>query len=93
MLLIPFIENCFKHGISSLSKHNEITITIHVENSTLELQAKNRIAPVRGNTVSKKESTGSENVKKRLQLLYPERHQLVIENEKKMFYVKLTIEI
>jgi len=93
MLLIPFIENCFKHGISSISKQNEIDISINVENNTLILQTKNNKAPVPNKSLAKKESTGIENVKKRLELLYPQRHQLVIKNGKLVFQIKLTLDI
>ncbi len=71
LLLIPFIENCFKHGISVSSKENKIDISLELKGDTVLLQTRNNIAPQRINPATKKSGTGIENVKKRLELLYP----------------------
>jgi len=93
LLLIPFIENCFKHGISVNSKENEINISVELKENSILLQTKNNIAPQRINPSTKKSGTGIENVKKRLELLYPGKHDLEITVSEKEFTVKLTIEI
>jgi len=93
LLLIPFIENCFKHGIRINSMENEIDISVRVEENRIILKTMNNIAPVRINPASKKSGTGIENVKKRLELLYPGKHQLEIINDEKRFIVNLSIKI
>jgi len=93
MLLIPFVENCFKHGISVNPADNVIDISIVVEENVLILKTSNSIAPKRISPTSKTTSTGIENVKKRLELLYPEKHQLKIKEDETRFSVILKIEI
>jgi len=93
LLLIAFVENCFKHGIGVNSKENKIEISIVLDENTIYLKTINNIAPQRINPATKKSGTGIENVKKRLELLYPEKHQLEINNDEKEFVVNLSIEI
>lgn len=93
LLLIPFIENCFKHGISVNSKENKIDISVELNENTVLLHTRNNIAPHRINPSTKKSGTGIENVKKRLELLYPGKHTLEINYDEKEFVVNLSIEI
>jgi two-component system, LytTR family, sensor kinase len=93
LLLIPFVENCFKHGISVNPADNVIGISILLEENVLILRTSNNIAPKRIDLASKKSSTGIENVKKRLELLYTDKHQLEIKEEQNKFLVNLEIEI
>ena len=93
LLLIPFIENCFKHGISVNSKNNKIVVSLELFENTVTLQTSNRIAPQRINPSTAKSGTGIINVSKRLELLYPEKHKLEIKNEENSYTVKLGIEL
>ena len=93
LLLIPFIENCFKHGIGVNTKENDIEVSLVLDNDILKLQTKNKIAAKRINPSAKRVGTGIDNVKKRLELLYPGKHQLEILNDESQFIVNLSIEI
>jgi len=93
LLLITFVENCFKHGISVNLDENNIIISVKLSGNTLVLHTSNYVAPIRINPSLKKSGTGIENVKKRLELLYPGRHQLDIIHKESMFIVNLVIEI
>jgi two-component system, LytTR family, sensor kinase len=93
LLLIPFIENCFKHGIGVNPKDNLIQISAQIDENELRLHTINNIAAKRLNPKSKKESTGIENVKKRLQLLYPNKFKLDIKTEDKKYIVNFNIQI
>jgi len=93
LLLIPFIENCFKHGISVNSKENKIDIWLELNENTVLLHTRNNVAPQRINPTAQKSGTGIENVKKRLQLLYPGKHKLEINSNESMYIVNLSIEI
>lgn len=93
LLLIPFIENCFKHGISVNSKENEIDISVEMKENMVLLQTRNNIAPQRINPATIKSGTGIENVKKRLKMLYPNKHQIEIKKDERIFTVNLVIEI
>jgi len=93
LILIPFIENCFKHGVSANLAENIIDIGIEVKENVLYLNSANNIAPKRLDPSSKKTKTGIANVKKRLKLLYPKQYQLSIDSEGDKFEVKLKLEI
>nr|NQU90752.1 histidine kinase [Bacteroidota bacterium] len=93
MLLIPFIENCFKHGIGVNYSENLIEINIKINDRFLYLETSNRIAPRRLNPHQKKTGTGIENVKRRLNLLYPKRHDLHIKQTETKYFVKLKLEL
>ncbi|MDI5950355.1 sensor histidine kinase [Flavobacterium sp. LB2P84] len=92
MILIPFIENVFKHGIM-LSKKAEISILIFFNFDTLILETKN--LKNSGAVEIKKENSGigMNNVKERLLLLYPNQHHLEINNEEFFFRVRLEIKL
>lgn len=88
MLLVTFVENCFKHGVSSV-EHGNISISLSEKDGRLVLTTSNRIFPVKRIG----EHMGIENCRKRLALLYPGTHDLVISNDGETFAVKLIIEI
>lgn len=89
MLLIPFIENAFKHGIS-YAEQCDITIEI-------TLTGQHELHLLVSNKIFQKENKpevggiGLENVKKRLQLLYPGQHELQIEKSNDYYITTLYI--
>ncbi|WPU98158.1 histidine kinase [Mucilaginibacter sp. cycad4] len=93
MLLIPFIENAFKHGIS-LREPSHINISLQTKESTLYFDVHNSIHPKIANDTEKyNNGVGLENVKQRLVLLYPNKHELVIRESAKDFFIHLTIQL
>jgi len=92
MILIPFIENAFKHGLST-EEHNKIDIALGIENKTLNLKVKNTISNLKNGTDKKNSGIGLDNVKRRLNLVYPNRHDLTINSDNEFFYVDLKIEL
>jgi len=91
MLLIPFIENAFKHG-NGMLKDPEIHISLKIENKLLEFQVRNKYAETEG-TKDKTSGIGLQNVKRRLALLYEDRHLLRIEKSDGWFNVFLQINL
>ena len=92
MLLLPFIENSFKHSNFESKEKGWIKIDIHCEESTLVMSISNSAAL---NTV-KKDITGGvgmENVRKRLSLIYPGKHSLNIKQDKNSYNVKLELDL
>jgi len=85
MLLIPFVENAFKHGIT------QINIQLSVKNGWLTFDVTNRFDPE--NVISKDENSGIglTNVRSRLDLLYKDRHTLLIREDDRLFHVTLTL--
>jgi two-component system LytT family sensor kinase len=93
MLLIPFVENAFKHGIS-LINHSFIKISLQVTGDTLYFDVHNTIHLKQDHDPEKGQSgIGLENVKQRLLLLYPEKHELIIRETGKDFFVHLTVQL
>ncbi|WP_164974316.1 sensor histidine kinase [Filimonas effusa] len=90
MLLIPFVENAFKHGIS-YSQNCYVEIKITVMQQKLILAVSNKIFHQHHAEVG---GIGLENVKKRLALLYPQpMHSLYITEENNIYSVSLTIQL
>ncbi len=89
LLFIPFIENAFKYGISTHIS-SAIRVDICVNNKTIILNCYNDIIP--GATKQSGTGTGISNTKRRLELLYPNKHTLEIQNTANSFTVKLAIE-
>jgi sensor histidine kinase YesM len=90
MLFIPFIENAYKHGISAEGE-SVINIVLGVKEHGISFKIDNQI-PVRKQIV-KSTQTGLENIKKRLDLLFPNKHQLAITTDNKLYNVQLNIQI
>lgn len=89
LLLLPFIENAFKHGVQEEEKNGFVEIVICKIKDELTLEVKNSIAKT-------KEITGGiglANVKRRLSILYPDKHNLEIKNNGEIFEVSLTLKI
>ena len=79
LLLITLIENAFKHVPRSTSENGFITILFEQKNNTVRLAVKNsksRIKPTQKKNSSS--GIGLENIKRRLSILYPDKHSLVI---------------
>jgi two-component system, LytTR family, sensor kinase len=93
MLLIPFVENAFKHGIS-FREPSYITITLEVRDHTLYFDVCNsKHAKSENDPEQFNNGVGLNNVQQRLQLLYPKKHELVVRETKKDFFVHLTLEL
>ncbi len=91
MLLIPFIENAFKHGVNSEQKsHIEITLTI--DKTALQLRVVNNKVLVQRD-LTEGSGLGIENTRHRLNLIYPSKHLLVINDSEKKFSVSLHIDL
>lgn len=92
MIILPFIENSFKHGAGNQSNKVWIKINMRAENEGLEFNLVNSKSPQK--KADRKPSPGGiglENVKKRLRLLYQNDYSLEIEDLSDTFSVKLSI--
>jgi len=76
MLLLPFVENAFKHGIS-VTKPSEIVIEVHIKQETLHFRVSNTLQE-KTNSSLEGSGIGLQNTKRRLNLLYPGKHRLLI---------------
>lgn len=91
LILLPFIENCFKHGASNDRSKPTIHIRLEIEESFLSLQAVNSIPAVANLDESETTGIGLVNVKRRLELIYPGQHELKLSSEDNIFRVELKI--
>lgn len=89
MLLIPFVENAFKHGIDGVEAP-AIWIEMQSAGGQLLFTVRNTLPAVEVGLQEKARGIGLANVKKRLQLLYPDRHTLEVVQDA-YFTVSLTI--
>lgn len=91
MLLIPFIENAFKHGKKAAG--NRIDISLKIENRILQFECINGIRQKNETETADGGGFGIENIKRRLELLYPNKHQLTIDTYNQIYRVKLIISL
>jgi two-component system LytT family sensor kinase len=93
MLLVPFVENAFKHGVS-FREPSFIKVLLEVKNDTLFFDVHNsRHEKPKDDPERYRGGIGLDNVRRRLQLLYPDRHQLFVRDTEKEFFVHLSIQL
>ncbi|HWV70037.1 sensor histidine kinase [Chitinophaga sp.] len=90
MLLIPFVENAFKHG-TGYTPHPAIDIQLAVKEDVLIFEVTNEYDSDPNASKDENSGIGLMNVQTRLQLLYPGRHQLLIRDEPPLFHIALTL--
>ncbi|NRB50123.1 MAG: histidine kinase [Saprospiraceae bacterium] len=93
LLLIPFVENAFKHGVKEATEAIPIHIQLAQVGSELRFQVQNRISEVLEPSPNKKQGLGLKNLQRRLDLLYPSRHHLETTRRKDHFYAALKLQI
>jgi len=94
MILMPFAENCIKHGKVNSAKGWYINIDIQVEGNKLTFSTENRKNyQTISDAISSSPKVGLRNVKKRLKLLYPDTHQLNIQEDDTHYKVLLEIQL
>ena len=92
LLILPFIENCFKHGTSKMLKNPWINLKIELNDTSLFMKLMNGKKPS-SIQHSVRKGTGIENVRKRLDLLYKDRYTLQINEDEEVFVINLTMEL
>lgn len=89
LIFLTLVENSFKHGIKSDTENVFIRISLQSDEQKIVFKIENNKTP---DAAYNEEGVGLENIKKRLQLQYPNRHQLVVSDKEKSFKVYLEIE-
>jgi len=90
LLMFPFLENAFKHGTSEQLEKPWLSVDISVRHDTLRCKianSKNEYMPVSTHGI------GMQNVQKRLSFIYPNKHELKVNDEGNFFVVSLWIEL
>jgi two-component system LytT family sensor kinase len=92
MLFIPFVENAFKHGVA-IGQTSEIDISISLDTKRLIFCSKNTNHSLTKTIPIENSGIGLENVKRRLELVYPNEHELFIRNDGSKYNVNLEINL
>lgn len=90
LLLLPFLENAFKHGISEQLEKSWMSMDVSVKQNNFHCKIANSKEEI---VVSKNHGIGIENVRKRLRHLYAGRHDLRLNDEEDFFVVSLWLEL
>jgi two-component system, LytTR family, sensor kinase len=91
MLFIPFVENAFKHGVM-IGQSSEIDISLLASNKQLSFSCQNTIYHIR-KMEEEKSGIGLENVRRRLELVYPGKHEFTIKDQDAKYSVELKISL
>ncbi len=92
LLFVPFIENAFKHGISS-KETSFINIKMDINHDVLIFTTENSMGSNTQPSDSEHSGIGLDNVRKRLSLLFPGKHEMNVSQDDKVFRVSLKIGI
>jgi hypothetical protein len=91
LLLLPLTENCFKYGTGN--QPGEISIKVSFDGKVLLFSTLNNISRRPEDGLQENGGIGIKNVEKRLNLLYPGRHSLFLEEREGIFRAELTVEL
>jgi LytS/YehU family sensor histidine kinase len=93
LIFLPFVENSFKHGLKSGAENPFVKIKIDVHWSNLVFEIENSKRKTNDIFDSKHKGIGIENIKRRLDLIYPNQHSLIISDTETIFKVILQIKL
>lgn len=93
LLLIPLVENAFKHGVKEATETIPISIQLTQLDRELQFEVQNQISEGLGPQTNKNQGLGLKNLKRRLDLLYPNQHHLETTRQEDHFYAQLKIQV
>lgn len=91
LLMLPLVENAFKHGIETQTENIWLEVSLSLQNNQLFFRVRNT-KPSRSRE-TRSSGIGIENLRRRLSLLYPDRHELNIEDSEDTFTANLWIKL
>lgn len=93
LIFITFLENAFKHGVSNNHPGAWVNISIHLNGKECVYRVENSKIPFTKPEAEQKSGIGLQNVKRRLELSYPGRYKLTVEDEKDRYAMQLNIQL
>jgi sensor histidine kinase YesM len=93
MLLLPLLENSFKHGLKSGVKNPYIEVNLTAKNTKIDFVISNNFTEIINYNTKEEHGIGLKNIKENLAIIYPNKHLFSIENTGAIFTVKLTIDL
>lgn len=91
LILLPFVENCFKHGVSKATQPAWIRIDISISDKYIQAIIENSIPANSANTLIPNSGIGLQNVKRRLDIIYKESNELKIYSSDEVYTVQLKL--
>lgn len=91
LLLLPFVENSFKHGANSTTGDANISVSLSLKNNVLDFMVRNTVEP--GDRPAGSEGIGLKNVQRQLDLIYPDRYELDLEQENGTYTARLRVKL
>ena len=89
-MLLPFIENAFKHVSQDGDRKNEIKISISLDNEWIFLHTENTVGPLE---IQNENGLGLKNARRRLELLYPGSHEMFTQIVDGKYEAKLKLKL
>jgi sensor histidine kinase YesM len=93
LLILPIVENAFKHGANEMLEQSWVSLDISVADKQLKLKLINGKAVGNAGLVAYSTGIGLQNLQKRLNLIYPGKHELKTHSESETFMVSLQLEL
>lgn len=93
LILITFLENAFKHGVNSTGDDVFITVKLDVSAGSCHYQVTNSKLPAGSKTLEDKSGIGLQNVRRRLELSYPDRYALETQETNERYRVDLQLQL
>ncbi|SEK85269.1 Histidine kinase [Aquimarina amphilecti] len=94
LVLLPLIENAFKHGVSSDPKNAKIHIDLLVESATIKFKVFNtKLNDSVKQVTNTKSGIGTSNLKRQLEINYPNKYTLEIDEKRDSYFVELLIDL
>lgn len=90
LLFLPLVENAYKHGLKGNIQDGWIHINLFVKGNEVRFDVSNNVAATK-NTETPDQGSGLENIRKRLELIYPNNHTFEIKRENDVFEAKINI--
>jgi len=91
MILLPLVENAFKHGVGNSRFESEIDIKLKLDQGNLNFSIRNTFEIDQGN--KEFEGIGIANVRRQLELIYPDKHSFEISRDDGIFSIKMKINL
>ena len=92
LVLIPFVENAFKHG-DKTQKPPVIEIYLEISRNSLNFKVINYIRKIKSSEIEENSGFGLENLNRRLELSYPDKYKLDVISDKNQYTIKLKLDL
>jgi two-component system LytT family sensor kinase len=93
LLLLPLIENAFKYGLNTVSRNGFIRIDMNVNDQQLLFSVENNNPPASNKEAIQSLGIGIDNVKRRLNFLYPGKYEMKIAEDREFYKVSLQLNL